>query len=161
MCIIQKKTCQYVFFNAKVEHLKFGEITNSLILKNQLGFIKINQTAEFDLNNNNLYYLSLNIAFEDLTSSLIDKYVFKYIQRLIICGVVESIQEDLFLHLKNLGFIYLNLDNFESFLHKSENKWMKYLNSDVKVDLKNQKDVDKNLYKSLKLEIFQKSNKFN
>jgi hypothetical protein len=74
-----KQTCPFVFLNTKLDHLKFGQITNSLILKNQLGFMDINQTTEFDLNNKNLYFLSLYIAFEDLTSRLIDKYVFKYI----------------------------------------------------------------------------------
>ena len=108
-----------------------------------------------------MVFLNLGLAFEDLNTRLIDKYVFKYINRLIIWGVVESIQEDLFLHFKNLSFLFLNLENFGSFLHKSDNKWMKYLNSDVKVDLKNQIQVHKNLDKSLKFEIYQSSNKNN
>ena len=156
-----KKTCPYVFMNTKLSHITFDQITNSLIVKNQLGFLDINQTNNFDLNNKKMIFLNLGLAFEDLNTRLIDKYVFKYINRLIIWGVVESIQEDLFLHFKNLSFLFLNLDNFGSFLHKSDNKWMKHLNSDVKIDLENKNQVYKNLEKSLKFEIYQSSNKNN
>ena len=156
--IFSKKTCPYVFMNTSLSHLTFGGITNSLILKNQLEFLRINQTND---SNKNLYFLNLGLAFVDVTTRLIDKHVFKYITRLIITGVVESIQEDLFLNLKNLGFLYFNLDNFGSFLHKSDNKWMKYINNDVNVNLKNQNLVYKNLKKSLKFEIYQNSKSYN
>ena len=155
-----KKTCPYVFMNTKLVHLTLGQITNSLILKNQLEFLDINQKDDFDLNNQDIFFLNIGIAFEDITTRLIDKYVFKYINRLLISGVVESIQEDLFSRLKYLGFIYLNFDNFGNFIHNSDNKWMKYLNSDVKVNLKNQREVKSNLVKSLKIELFQKSKVF-
>ena len=60
-----------------------------------------------------------------------------------------------------MGFLYFNFDNFGSFLHKSDNKWMKYINNDVNVNIKNQNLVSRNLAKSLKFEIYQNSNKNN
>ena len=156
-----KKTCPYVFINTRLTHITLGGISNSLLLKNQLGFLDLNQTDDFDLNTKKIFSINLGLAFEDITTRLIDKYVFKYIKRLIITGVVESIQEDLFLNLKNLGFFYLMLENFDQFLHNSDNKWMKYINNDVTVDLKNESQINKNLQKSFKFEIYQKTSKIN
>ena len=156
-----KKTCPYVFMNSKLSRLSLNYITNSLILKNQLEFIEINQTNNFDLYNRDLFYLNINLAFEYVTLKLINKYVFKYLERLLISGVIESIQVDLFAHFKHLDFLFLNLDNLESFLHKSDNSWMKYLNSAVKVNMNNKTEVTNNLYKAFTLEINSKYKEVN
>ena len=148
-----KKTCPYVFMNSKLSRLSLNYITNSLILKNQLEFVEVNQTNEFDLYNRDLFYLKIKLTFEQVTLKLINRFVFKYLKRLLISGVIESIQVDLFSHFKHLDFLFLNLDNLEDFLHKSDNSWMKYLNSAVNVDMNNSTEVKNNLHKAFTFEI--------
>ena len=159
--IYSKKTCPYVFKNNKLIGLKLGHITNSFIFKNQLEFIDINQTSDFDLNNRDLFYLTIGAAYQDITLRLIDKYVFKHIKRLLVSGVIESIQTDLFAHFKSLKFFCLFLDNLDRFLHNSDNSWMKYLNNEVNVDLNNMNEVDKYMRSSFKIEITSKSKNTN
>ena len=45
------KICPYVFMNTKLNRLTLTQISNSLILKNQLKFIDIDQKNDFNLNN--------------------------------------------------------------------------------------------------------------
>ena len=156
-----KKTCPYVFINSKLVFLQLGHISNSFILKNQLEFVEIDQTNEFSLNNKALNFLSIDLAFENLNLKLINRHVFKYVKKLIIYGVVESIQMDLFLNFKYLNLFCLNLDNLESFLHKSDNSWMKYLNNEVNVNISNESEIDKNIYRSFLLEINTKGKESN
>ena len=106
-----RSTCPYAFMNTKLKRLTLSQISNSLILKNQLKFIDIGQKNDFDLNNQELYYLNIGFAYEKVTLEVLNKYVFKYIKRLVVSGIVYDMQTDLFAHFKSLKFLALILDN--------------------------------------------------
>ena len=61
--LFSRNTCPYVFMNTKLSHLTFGQITNSLILKNQLEFLDIKQKNNFDLNNKKIDISKFGISF--------------------------------------------------------------------------------------------------
>ena len=151
-----RSTCPYAFMNTKLKRLTLSQISNSLILKNQLKFIEINQKSDFDLNNQEFYYLNIGFAYEKVTLDILNRYVFKYIKRLVVCGIIYDIQTDLFSHFKSLKFLALILDNFKQLL-ENNNNWLKYLNSDVKVNLTDLNEVNKNLNKMFTLQIIQKN----
>ena len=152
-----KNTCPYVFMNSEVQRITLSEISNSLILKNQLEFTHINQENTFNLNNRNLFYLNMGFAFEFLTTKTVNIFVFKYVERIYIWGVVDGIQLDFFKYFKHLKFVFVYLQNFERFLQASDNKWMTYLNMDVKVNLNKLNQVNSNLGRTILLELVQKN----
>ena len=149
----EKNTCPLVFKNTKLNRLSLSQISNSLILKNQLEFIDINQ---IELYNKNLYYLNLGLAYESLTSKLLNKYAFKYINNIVIWGIVDSIETELFKNFKYLKLLCLNVQNLRKLL-ENNNKWLSYLNTNVKINLNNPSSFNyNNLKNSMVLEIIQK-----
>ena len=151
-----KLTCPYVFMNTKLTRLTLNQISNSLLLKNQLEFIDVNETSDFDLDNQDLFYLNIAITYEKLSLKILNKYVFKYLKRLIIIGIVYDIETDLFKNFKYLNFFSINFDNMKQLL-ENNNKWMKHINSHVNVNLSDITDVNKNINKMLIFEIIQKN----
>ena len=156
-----KKTCPYVFMNTRLNRLTLGQISNSLIIKNQFEFLDINQTNDFDLKNEDLFYLNIGLAYEDVTAKIINKYVFRNLQALNIWGVVNSIQGEVFFHLTKLRFIYLYIENIRQFLGNSDENWWNCINILVYIDLNNLNQVEKNLDRSVMLEIVQKNSNLN
>lgn len=67
--------------------------------------------------------------FKTLDRSILSPKVFENINELVIGDEIESIQDDLFFHFKFLTGLTLNLSNLKSFITRSENLWMKHLNS--------------------------------
>ena len=72
-----RKVCPYVFFNAKFRLLTFCQITNSLIFRNRLEFLEINETDDFDLKINSLQVFQMNIAYETVSLKNFNKLIFK------------------------------------------------------------------------------------
>ena len=66
-----KNTCPFVFFTKSIEQITFGDISNSLIYNNQLEFIQLNETNNLESINNNLFYLSVKVAYVNITLKLI------------------------------------------------------------------------------------------
>ena len=130
------KTCPYVFVNSKINHLFLGQISNSLILKNRIEFIEVNQTKGFDLNNKRILILNLALAYETVTTKVVDKYVFKYLKHLGLFGIISEIEEDLFKNLEKLTSIRINTESLVRLL-SNNNKWINNINSYVKVNLAN------------------------
>ena len=151
-----KNTCPFVFMNTKLIRLTLNQISNSLILKNQFGFIDVNQTSDFDLNNQDFYYLNVGFAYETLSSTILNKYAFKFLKRLVVCGIVYDIETDLLKNFKRLNFFSINLQNMKQLL-ENNNKWMKYLNSHVNINMSDINEVNRNLDKLLIFEIVQKN----
>ena len=87
----------------------------------------------FDIN---LEKLTLSLAFERVSLKIVDKHVFKKLILIVIHGVIESIDEDMFIHFKKLRLIYINSNNFRSLFHqKGGIKWINAINDDMNVNL--------------------------
>ena len=133
--------CPYVFKDAKLKFLTF-ELIDQFPTKIKLNFIDVNADINSNIDRLNLY--NFNVTY--LNSAILNKNVFVNLKSLIIdyC-ILDDIQENLFISFKMLRYIRLQLSNFDSFMYSSSNKaWMKYLNGDIKVNLKNQTEIDLN-----------------
>jgi len=128
-----REICPYVFLNSPLYQLGLFTISNSFIYKNELGFLEINQTDNFNLNVK-IRKLLVNMAYEDLDRKILNRFVFKELFFFDLTGIVYSIEDDLFSHFKKIKFIILNIENFSAFF-QSGLKWMRHLNSDLNVDL--------------------------
>jgi hypothetical protein len=150
-----KLTCPLVFMNTNLARLSLSQLSNSLILKNQLEFLDINQTDDFHLNNSKLLYLNIGYAFETVSSKTLNKYVFKHLRNIVVWGLVDDIETSLFLNFRNLSLFCLNIQNLGQLL-QTNSEWMKYLNNHVKVNLSDALMVKKNLKNSMIFEIVQR-----
>jgi hypothetical protein len=151
-----KKICPYIFLNTYVNRLTFNDISNSLIMKNQLEFLDVDDD---DLSNSNLIFLSVVLVYENVTSRLINPQVFKYMEILYITGVLNDIQMDLFSFFDKIKLISINLYNLKELIH-SNYKWMSYINSKVAVTLSDPFNVRENIGYAVLFQIIQKQNNF-
>jgi hypothetical protein len=126
-----KTICPFIFMNSPAKSMSLFEITNSLIYKNQLEFLDLNETAEFDMSFTNL---ALDMAYERITHRLVEKFVFKNMQVLSLNGLIYAIQTDFFAFFSKIKVIYINVDNFQIFFHKGL-KWLDYINLSINVSL--------------------------
>ena len=90
--------CPYVFLNSQLRQLGLFQITNSLIFKNCLEFISIDEDNNplDGLNIHGIAHLDINLVFEELTESNLCPQVFKSVLALEIRGSLYGIQNDLF-----------------------------------------------------------------
>jgi hypothetical protein len=142
--IYSKKTCPYVFMNSYISDLSITKIINSLIFKNQLEFISVNKSSDLSLNYPSLRYLNIEVAYETLSSKIIDPHVFKNLRSIILSGIVDDIETKLFSNFKWVRFLQLIVSNLRQLL-QNNNKWLMHLNSDVNVDFSNSKIITKHL----------------
>ena len=126
--------CPFVFLNSYLDQLGLYQITNSLIFKNRLEFININETdlTQIGLNIKGLESLELNIVFESLSSKILSPLLFRDTRIIQISGSLYSIQTDLFQSFRRLEILYLKLDNFRDFFGDNL-KWTLYLNRDFSI----------------------------
>jgi hypothetical protein len=129
-----KTVCPYVFMKSPLRSMSLFEITNSLIYKNTLEFLDVNETNELDMGLNKFENLALDIAYERITHKLIEKNVFKKMKYLSLSGIIYDIQTDLFASFSEIKLIYVSVDNFGIFFHKGLD-WLKHLNLGVNVSL--------------------------
>ena len=135
------QTCPFGFINSKIAYLLLGEISNSLIYKNRLEFIQLNNTNGFGLYNKNFSVLGLKCAYENITLKLIDKNVFKYMNQLKIYGIITDLERDLFKHFEYLRALHINIENLVRTLSLN-NKWIGQLNTRVSVNLYDQDQIN-------------------
>jgi hypothetical protein len=129
-----KTVCPYVFMKSPLWSMSLFEITNSLIYKNTLEFLDVNETNEFDMGLSRFENLALDIAYERITHKLIEKKVFKKMKFLSLNGIIYDIQTDLFASFSEIKLIYVSVDNFGIFFHKGLD-WLQNLNLGVNVSL--------------------------
>ena len=127
------QVCPYVFINSRLDQLLFDQITNSLIFKNRLQFIQIdeNEFPSIGLNIEGPESLELNIFFEELTKEILCPQIFRDTKVLQITGSLNKIQTDLFQDFTKIELIFLKLDSLRLFFHQGI-EWMSYLNRDLK-----------------------------
>jgi hypothetical protein len=133
--LYKQPICPYIFYQSQLKEIVFNEISNSLIFRNRLSFISLNEKR-----NVNIYYmnkldsLTLNVAYIDVGEEMVNKYVFRNILQLNLNGIVMSIEETLFRNLIKIKMISIQSDNFAVFLNKGL-KWLDCINEDVEVNL--------------------------
>ena len=149
------KVCPYVFMNTDLEQISFDKITNSLIFKNRLEFLN-SDARNLSLNVNYLIFLSLKMAYESLTSRILHPSVYKVLRILLIDGLVEKIDPDLFERntFKSLRLISFSTQNLKEIFY-SGTKWMSHLNKNVRVYREKEFYMQKNLDRSIFLEFIQ------
>ncbi len=116
--------------------LTLFEISNSLIFKNQLEFIKINDTTPLNSNPKNVFFVTLQLQYETLNDKLFNKHVFANTEVLSVSGILSTIEEELFRDFNRIRVLFISIENLKSFFH-SGTKWMNGLNYNLNVDLKN------------------------
>lgn len=131
--VYSNKICPYVFMNTLLEKVSFGYISNSLLIKNQLRFIQINESDYFSLNNQYLSTVNFDVVYTKLTLEMMNEFAFKYVCSLIINGILDEIQTDMFSHFKFIRSINLYLRDFEKFFQKGT-KWITFLNKGVNIE---------------------------
>ena len=131
--------CPLIFSNSVINYINFDDISNSFLNKNRLRFTEINNHSGDVL----IRSATLNIKYDSLTTKILNKYVFKYIYDLEINGYLNDIQTDLFSHF-NIKIVDILIDNYRDFFSKG-NKWMKYLNNKVRVNLSDANEVNEKI----------------
>jgi hypothetical protein len=126
--------CPYVFMKSPLRSMSLFEIANSLIYKNKLEFLDMNETEAFDMRLNQFEDLALDIAYESITHRLIEKNIFKKIKILSLNGIIHDIQTNLFACFRELKMTYVSVDNFGIFFHKGLD-WLQHLNVGINVSL--------------------------
>ena len=129
--------CPYVFRKSRIKTLMFGDVSNSFLLKNRLFFHDSNSSIMTMLRS-----IYLEIKYDTLDSHNLDKHLFHYLSELSVNGVLTRIETNLFenfFYLKNINF---QLENYKTFFHASNNKWMSSMNSRVNINLSSANDLD-------------------
>jgi hypothetical protein len=145
------KVCPYVFINSRLNFLSLYQIANSLIFKNRLEFMDIEDDTNL-INTKELISYEINIAYEAISLINLNKYIFKNAKYLIIHGICQEVEIDLFKYFHQLKLVQISLENFEGFLH-SGTKWMNSLNSDLSVNLANDVEFRKYIYRLITLNL--------
>ena len=147
------KVCPYVFVNSNIQQLHLNQITNSLIFRNRLAFVKLGESTKLnDWKTSNLAIFVLNVYFEKISTLNVDMYACKNLQYLLIKGNIDGIEEDLFTHFRELKFISLTSEVFVNFFH-SGTTWMNSLNADLNVNLDSEHAFRKSVHRLISLEI--------
>ena len=136
-----KSICPFVFINCNIEHLALYQITNSLIFKNRLEFMNIDQ--EMDLNTHLLKYLELQLVFEELNTKLLNPHIFGNVKVLEISGSPFRIETKLFEVFSKLEYVFFSVQNLKYLFHQGI-EWTTYLNKDLNVNMRNNFELRKN-----------------
>ncbi len=146
-------TCWIIFNNTHFELISVSQISNTFIEKNILEFqvMHANVSRYFK---NSIFQFYVTLYHYDLNSKLLDKDIFRSLHVLDFNGVINTIDGDVFKSLKRLKMLRLRTQQVKK-LFMVNNKWLEYLNYDVKINLADREDYAANLHRTLILVIFQ------
>jgi hypothetical protein len=143
------KICPYVFMNTKLERLDLYDISDSLIFKNRLEFLNIDETTM----NNNIKLILLSIFNGQISWVNLNPFAFRTLKFLVIKGNLEKFDENLFENFKEIRFISVKSDDFVNFFHRGT-KWINSINKNLNVNLKlvSKRDLMQFIYKPVSIE---------
>ena len=147
-----KSICPFIFKGSKTVEILFTDITNSFLTRNQLDFYESNQSNNADILMKLLKAVSFSLNYETFSGKILSKNAFVNIKELIIEGILNRIQIDVFKEFKSLKSIHFQINNLKEFIHL-DNKWMQYLNYYVFADLRNTTSVQENIHKFMRVGI--------
>ena len=111
--------CPFVFMNSLLYQATIFDVSNSFLNKNKIHFIEVTdeKIASQDMLSH-VKYLRIQLKYETMTSKILNKYVFKYMEDLRIEGVLVDIQTDLFKSFEYLKNVDIRIENFKTFFHQ-------------------------------------------
>ena len=122
--IFSTKICPMWFVNSKLQFVTLNTISNSLISKNKLEFIELDEKDAISLITP-IKKITIEISYEYLTTSVLNRHLFRNIVQFNVFGNnIYDIEYDLFKHFSRLTQILFFIDNFKQFYHSNKNKWM-------------------------------------
>ena len=141
-----RPVCPYVFLNSNLAHMGLFHITNSLIFKNRLVFMNIDnhKLPSFGLNIRKLKELEISIVFDELTLDIICPKIFLNLKLLVINGAPYRIQTNLFKFYANIEYVIFYIENLKSLFHLGI-EWMSYLNWGLNVNINDLRELRENL----------------
>jgi hypothetical protein len=144
--------CPFVFRHLFLKVIRFGSISNSLLNRNRLNFLDIDEDDSRHFNSikaQGLEACTFNLVYDAFDKRLMNKFLFENLTLLVITGIVDRVDEEIFKSLKMLTKVFFSLDNLGDFFHQeNSNKWMRYLNDDVRVNLENFTDIEEKILKN-------------
>jgi hypothetical protein len=134
--VYRSKLCPLLFNNTLMVGFYAAEIANSFINKNILEFFHVNESLGSTIKAKSVHSLQLGINYETITSRLVNKYVFKEMNRLEIVGLIYDIEADLFKSFDFVSRVYLHVFRIGRFF-RNGNRWLEHLGFNLPVyDLK-------------------------
>ena len=117
--IYNNPICPFVFLNTKLQQLHLCEISNSLLFRNRLEFLDINETKTFKMKTKSLNFLTLDLYSDVITLNNLNPFVFKSLKYLLLQGNLASIDKNLFENFKEMSSISINSDTLLDFFMKN------------------------------------------
>ena len=122
-----------VFRNARILLLVFRNLQSTLISQNSLAFDQIPSNARnVSSLNASVSYMSMYVFNVRLDSSLLNLDVFAELKFIFAQNFVAGVEQDLFLNLKSVRVVILQLANLRHFLDQGLD-WINSINADVNV----------------------------
>lgn len=126
----KNQVCLLVFHKAVILFLHLLS-TNSFLIKNSLSFTNVSENLTENFNPF-IAFLELKVYQCDLGLNLLNKHVFKDLEYLVLNGIINQIDDDLFKSFTNLKMLTIKTHSIKR-IFQQKNKWIQYLN--YKVDL--------------------------
>ena len=104
------QVCPYVFMNSNLIELSLFYMSNSLLNRNLLRFIRLNESIS--LNMGSFSYFQLSLVYGAINVDLVNEHVFKDARIMYFSGIIEGIESNFFVHFKRINFVILTLENF-------------------------------------------------
>ena len=146
-------TCPIIFNNTHIEFISIYKISTTLIHNNFLEFQTMNANVS-QYFQSSIFQFLVTLYHYDLNSKFLNQDIFRKLYVLDLNGIINKIQGDVFKSLKRLKMLRLRSQKVKK-LFMENNKWLEYLNYDVKINLADREDYAANLDKILILVIFQ------
>ena len=121
--------CPYVFKNANINEIHVRGAEFDSINPYSFSFLSVkqgeNETVDLNCTINTVFFRDSNRLV--LNDDVINYLVFGNTSYLKVGGILDSVQDGLFLTFKRLEAISLALENMRAFFHSSQNKWLENL----------------------------------
>jgi len=140
-------TCPIIFFNINLDTFILNRISSNLIETNIFEFQNVSHNLLKNINAT-IWHFQIKIYHSDLTSKLLNKYIFGSLNILDLNGQIKQIEEKLFLNLNNLHFLRIKTQNIQNIFVKN-NKWLNYINNAINIDPKNHSHIVENRHNAL------------
>ncbi|CAF0913488.1 unnamed protein product [Brachionus calyciflorus] len=137
--------CPLLFKNVQIYAFLINRIMQTFYVWQSVKFENYSENSILNLNSNIEMLILSQVIKLNLDENLINPYIFKNLNQLIIYGEINSMQIDLLKYFKNLRSIEMDGQNLRKFLHKIGIEWTKYLNSNKKIDPFNFTEINSNL----------------
>lgn len=130
------QTCKFIFKNARLGQLFLYDLTSSFVKSNRLEFYP-SSLLRLD---SKITALWLQLYNYKLTKRLLDQNVFNTLNQIVIKGHIGQIDSDLFLNLRFIIYIKINVTNVRT-IYSQGIEWIASLNNFLTVNLSNVSDI--------------------